>query len=149
MKPILQALLVADHAYEDKVTGKKIVVGIFNKVRYRPHKSLTENEQSEQRNVIQGGMHAGSPYAYLNITEVHGSANLELRYVDLSDRSVIFNKDFPVECDDPLATLEFIFPMPRIPTPHSGVFALELLCDGDPMGSHRITVEEFPSEDMQ
>jgi hypothetical protein len=147
VKPVLQALLVADHIYEDKATGKKIIVGIFNRVFFKKEPEQGAQKQEEQSNVIMGGMHIGSPYAYLNITDVHGQANLELRYVDLSDHSVIFKTHLPVVCPDPLATVEFILAMPPLPTPHAGVFALELLADGEPMGAHRISVEELPAEE--
>ena len=29
-RPLLQALLVADHVYQDKDTGKKVIAGTFN-----------------------------------------------------------------------------------------------------------------------
>jgi hypothetical protein len=149
VKPVLQALLVADHVYEDKRTGKKIVVGIFDRLLFKAQPESATGPTAEQEKeppVIKGGMHAGSPYAYLNITDVHGTVKLELRYVDLSDRSALFRTELSVKCDDPLATVELILPMPPLPTPHPGVYALELLADGDPMGSHRITVEELVEE---
>jgi hypothetical protein len=31
-KPILQSLILADHVYEDKLTGKRIIAGIFNRI---------------------------------------------------------------------------------------------------------------------
>ncbi len=31
-KPVLQSLILADHVYEDKLTGKRIIAGIFNRI---------------------------------------------------------------------------------------------------------------------
>lgn len=31
-KPILQSLILADHVYEDKLTGKRIIAGVFNRI---------------------------------------------------------------------------------------------------------------------
>lgn len=31
-KPVLQSLILADHIYEDKLTGKRIIAGVFNRI---------------------------------------------------------------------------------------------------------------------
>lgn len=31
-KPVLQSLILADHVYEDKLTGKRIIAGVFNRI---------------------------------------------------------------------------------------------------------------------
>jgi hypothetical protein len=50
VKPILQAILVADHIYTDQTTGKKIVAGIFNSLRFE--KSVAPSSQNpEARNL--------------------------------------------------------------------------------------------------
>ena len=46
-----------------------------------------------------------------------------------------------VACDDPLATVELVLPVPPLPrTP--GHYALELLYKNELIGSHRVTVQE-------
>ena len=46
-----------------------------------------------------------------------------------------------VACDDPLATVELVLPVPPLPrTP--GHYALELLYENELIGSHRVTVQE-------
>jgi hypothetical protein len=81
---------------------------------------------------------AGSPYAYVSMTEVRGQRMFQLRYVDLNENQEMFSTTFGVECHDPLETVQLSLPLPPLPVPHEGVFALELLCDGELMGSHRI-----------
>lgn len=81
---------------------------------------------------------AGSPFVYLSLTELQGSGKFELRYVDLNENSLVFGTGFEVSCRDPLETIQIVIPLPPLPIPHEGVFALELLCDGELLGSHRV-----------
>ncbi len=41
---------------------------------------------------------------------------------------------------DRLATVEVSLPLPALPTPHAGVYALELLCGDVLLGSHRVRI---------
>lgn len=145
MKPVLQALLLADKIYDDRATGKKVIAGTFNRMLIAKNVALKQAEDSEGNKTIRmpGGMEAGSPSAYFSVTECRGQRRFVLRYVDLSDDKVYLSTEITVECDDPLRTVEAVLPMPRLPTPHPGVFALELLCDDEPVGALRIQVEEI------
>ena len=64
-----------------------------------------------------------------------------LRKCSLKDNQPLFEAQFLIECDDPLKTVELVLPLPTLPHV-AGVHALELLCDDQPIGSHRIIVEE-------
>ena len=149
VKPVLQALLLADHVYQDKDTGKKIVAGIFNRMlRGKTEQEIEKLPSGEKvKHVLRG--QAGSPYAFISLTEIRGLLPFELRYVDLSDNRVCLRTTFTVDCKDPLATVELSLAMPRLPTPHEGVYALELLCNDEPLGSLRITVESFPEHEEE
>jgi hypothetical protein len=39
--------------------------------------------------------------------------------------------------------VELVLPLPRLPIQESGIYALELLCDGDLLGSYRISAENL------
>ena len=150
MKPVLQALLLADRIYEDKSTGKKIVAGIFHRLFFqKPAKTATIEKDGDDQRLIPGGLQAGSPYAYVSLTDVRGTRRFALRYVYLDDDQVILKLDFEVSCDDPLQTVEIVVPLPSLPTPNPGTYALELLCEDEPIGSFRVKVEEIPTEDLQ
>jgi hypothetical protein len=147
VKPVLQALLLADHVYEDRGTRKKIVAGTFNTlgiVKLRNEQGGSPAAESKKPEKIVGGLQPGSPYAYISITEVHGSAELIMRYVDLQDNAILLQTGIKVQCNDPLETIEMIVALPPLPTPHVGVYALELLCGEEMMGAHRVRVIEVP-----
>ena len=134
-KPILKALVVADHVYKDSLTGKVIVCGIFHQLTIRPPQ--TGRIALEQ---VQGGFAAGSPFAYVSVTDADGDHSFSLRYVDLATDLVHFEVTVNTSCKDPLSTIDIPVPLPPLPqTP--GVYALELLWkSNDPMGSFRISV---------
>lgn len=81
---------------------------------------------------------AGSPFAYVSLTELQGTRKFELHYVDLAENNVLFGTAFEVSCRDPLETIQITVPLPPLPIPHEGVYVLELLCEGELLGSHRV-----------
>lgn len=156
-KPLLQALLLADHVYKDAFSGKMVIAGTFNRVillkdqeaetgEGDPQSSDELARQAEGLRKLRAHevMRAGSPFAYISLTDVRGKVPLELRYVDLTDNRVILTVRFDVSSDTPLATIEQVIQMPPFLAPHEGVFALELLHDNEPLGSHRVTVDVAP-----
>jgi hypothetical protein len=165
LRPNLQALLLADHVYQDKDTGKKVIAGTFNRlnlVKRKPPNQVptdaTDNATeppSEKTSDIPPGMRElkpqdimsmGSPTAYASLTEIRGLTQLELRYVDLSNNAVLFGAKIDVICDDPLQTVEAVIRLPRLPSPHVGVYALELLWNDELLGSHRVTAVDAANE---
>jgi len=172
--PVLQALLVADQIYQDQATGKFVICGIFGSIFFIPHENETGSENSPPAN--SGGQPAGrsvensgaqlpgsaapapqqmslnrlirvgSPYAYVSLTEVHGQRSFELRYVDLKENTVVFAFEFKVDCRNPLETVQLSLPLPALPVLHEGVFVLELLCEGELLGSHRILTKRQPQQ---
>lgn len=147
MKPLLQALLLADRIYRD-TTGKHIIAGTFNKMVFTKGgaEPKTVEIDGEEKQLVAGGVQAGSPYVYISLTEIHGKIRCVLRYVNLKQNKALFQTHFTIECPDPLQTVEIVLPMPMLPHV-AGVHALELLCEDEPIGSHRIIVEEKKEED--
>ena len=83
---------------------------------------------------------AGSPYVYINLTDLRGKTELRLRYVSLEDHKVMFQTNlFPVTADSPLDSVEAIVPFPKLPLVPC-TYALELLSGDEPLGACRITV---------
>ena len=153
MKPIVQALLVADHIYTDEQSKKKIICGIFHRLYYRKlevapliGKDGGGEEEKRLLRVPLTGFDSGSPFCYIGLTSIHGIQDFELRYVDLAEDKPLFGVEFKVDCKNPLETVEIVFPLPRLPHDKPGNFALELLWKNEPLGLHRITVEEMKDE---
>lgn len=167
--PVLQALLVADQIYQDQATGKFVICGIFGTIFFIPHEnesaqaappnadgaSGNSGDQaasgpsgvqpaSQQQMPLNRFLRAGSPSAYVSLTEIHGQRSFELRYVDLNQNNVLFTFEFKVDCRNPLETVQLTLPLPVLPVPHEGVFALELVCEGELLGSHRILTKRQP-----
>lgn len=146
MGPVLQALLVADRVYEDK-SGKKIIVGTFNTCVFRkvrpPKREVTlEGARVEIPAILAA---AGSPYAYISLTNIHDSVTCDVRFVNLNTDEVLFHCSFNVKCNSPLETVEVVLPLPCLP-PVVGMHALELLSDNIPLGAYRIRMQEISTE---
>lgn len=171
--PVLQALLVADQIYQDQATGKFVICGIFGTIFFVPHENEPPADGSGPSNPGAGApgaqeappagpatpapgtpqqmplnrfIRAGSPSAYISLTEIHGQRLFELRYVDLNQNNVLFTFEFKVDCRNPLETVQLTMPLPVLPVPNEGVFALELLCEGELLGAHRILTKRQPRQ---
>jgi hypothetical protein len=138
-KPVLQAMVLADHVYQDRLTGKFIICGTFSTILFGPSPNTEPSAASQ--NVAAGLVsRAGSPYLYLALAEVHGDVQLSLRFVDLSDASVLIQAEIIVASNDPVAVAEYILPMPPLPAERIGNYSLDLLYDEELLGSWRIAV---------
>ena len=166
--PVLQAMLLADQVYQDRGTGKYVICGIFSAIHFTPKDDAAGMDRAAGSGGGGGGgggdplgepgagfdpssstptptpvpiarlVRAGSPFAYVSLTELQGSRKFELRYVDLAENNVLFGTAFEVSCRDPLETIQITVPLPPLPIPHEGVYVLELLCEGELLGSHRV-----------
>ncbi|MBI1344914.1 hypothetical protein GC163_01345 [bacterium] len=146
VKPTLQALLVADHAYSDATTGKKIIAGIFHTI-YSKTQALPQDRPKGtpmQLQVPPAGFSMGSPFAYISLINVRGAQPFVLRYVDLGTDVVRFQTDFRVDCQDPLSPVEVVMPLLPLPVDKPGSFALELLWRDESLGTYRIHVKPSP-----
>lgn len=147
VKPVMQAMILADRIYEDKSTGKKVIAGTFNKLLFgkvpSPQPPDQKGGEEAKPSYIQGGTNAGSPYIYISLTDLHGAVPLVLRYMLLDDDHEFFRCDLQVESNDPLKTIEVVLPLPNLPTPKAGIYAIELWCHDEPLGTLRIVAEEI------
>jgi hypothetical protein len=150
-KPILQSLILADHIYEDKLTGKRVIAGIFNRI-VRGKRVMKPAPGSEEggggtpgQRVLEippTGLQSGSPFAYISLTEVRGPTPFLLQLVNLDDDMALFKSDLKVDCPNPLYTIELTVPLPPIAPPKAGIYALEVLYNNEILGSLRIVVED-------
>src|SRR5262249_39783098 len=143
-KPVLQAMVLADHVYREADTGKFLIIGTFGSLTVRrPRQAASSTGQPPSddgtRTVSSKDVtKAGSPYLYLALTGIHGKVNLELKYIDLSDATVIFEGNIELECPNPLIIAEFNVPLPPLPVRvpiEPGTYSLDLLHDGEILGA--------------
>jgi hypothetical protein len=144
MKPILQALVLADKVYEEK-TGKKIIAGTFNRIN-------TGKAQAQQITtpggtpavVMQGGTDPGCPWAYLSLTDVFDGTELKVQYNDVSTNAMIFELGVKIQNHDRLATIEIVVPLPHMNNfaPKPGTYSLDVMWKNEILGSHRVVVQE-------
>ena len=144
MKPVLQALVVADHVYEDR-SGKKIIAGTFNTYKFSQKPPVAEAQRPDgtKQTVLMGGMQSGSPYAYVSLTDVCDGTKLLIQFVNLATSAVLFGREVTIANVNRLSSVELIFPLPRLPIRESGIYAFEVVCEGDILGSYRITAESL------
>lgn len=160
MKPVLQAILLADRVYEDK-TGKKIIAGTFNRIFLsqtvsRPHPT----EMGKQ--LISGGTDIGSPSIYVSLTDLVADVDITLRLVNVSKNIVMLECPVNIKCPDRLATVEIVLALPPFGkiAMEPGTYTLDLVWrsgvrnkegvrsqEEELLGSHRLTVENAPNQD--
>jgi hypothetical protein len=144
VKPVLQALVLADRVYTDS-TGKKIIAGTFTHFWFSKSPVHKEVEQPDgtKRRLVAGGLQAGSPWVFLSLTDVCQGTKLLLRFVNIGKQETLFSTEVTVDSKDRLATIEVVLPLPMLPIGEPGTFAFEVMCDGDLLGSYRIVAAEM------
>lgn len=145
MKPVLQALVLADHVYTDRDSGKKIIAGTFDHILFKPIVELIQEVElpgGEKQQLIPGGVHSGSPYAYVSLTDVSAGTELTLQFVNLTKNVILLEKKATVNSKDRLRTVEIVAPLPALPISEAGVYALEVVWEGQILGSHRVVAEK-------
>jgi hypothetical protein len=151
MKPILQAILLADHVYSD-VSGKKVIAGTFNAVtKAKLTVSKLELADGTKRQLIPGGTHPGCPWIYISLTDVVDNTKVTLQFVNVSKNKLRFGMELAIKCNDRFAVVEITQPLPPHDKlfPESGVYSLDLLWEGEIIGSHRIVVSDYRPEGPQ
>ncbi len=129
--PTLQALVLADQVYVESDTYKFIIAGTFRQL-------LTAELPCQFHR---------ETYAYVCMTNVHGTVNVHLRYIDLSTNQVLLRSmEFPVVASSPVETVELKIPVAPLPMPHEGVYALEVHVGDDMLGAFRVSVRRFAKE---
>jgi hypothetical protein len=124
-KPVLQAILLADYVYTDQLTQKKVIAGTFNQIQFSEFPASV------------------SVCVYAAITNLQGDFTVTFRYSDLDTNEALLTLagSSTIRSDDRLAVFEFVCYVPQMPAPHPGLYAMELLVDGELVGQSRIRVQ--------
>src|SRR5260370_19010298 len=145
MKPVLQALVLAERIYEDR-SGKKIICGTFNglligQLPLPDH----ENPDGSKIRLVPGGTDPGCPSVYISRTDVVDGTKLNLQFVNMTKNKVLFQTGLTINVKDRLRTVEIVAPLPPLAryVTEPGTFSLDVLCDNEILGSHRLLVKEL------
>lgn len=146
MKPVLQALVLAERIYEDR-SGKKVIAGTFNVVligKTQPSQEVEHPDGSRQR-LIPGGTDMGCPAVYVSLTDVVEGTEIILRFVNVSKNQEMLSKGYRIESVDRLATVEIVAQLPPFSRMglEAGTFSLDVLWKGEILGSHRVRVVDI------
>lgn len=144
MKPVLQALVLAERIYDDK-TNKKIIAGTFNQLMIgQVPVQQVELPDGTKKQMLIGGTDPGCPSAYMSFTDIVDGTEITLQLVNVSKNCVNFGTAFAIKSNDRLATVEIIAPLPPIAAwgIEPGTFSLDVVCEGEIIGSHRIVVKQ-------
>ena len=147
MKPVLQALVLADRVYQE-VGGKKIIAGTFGGYKFseRPPVAEISRPDGTKQRVLRGVMQAGSPFAYLSLTDVCDSTAIQVQFVNLSKNILLFGNQVEVSNVDRLSNVELVLPLPTLPITEAGVYALQIVCEGEILGSWRVVAEDLDAK---
>lgn len=147
MKPVLQALVLADRVYQD-VSGKKIIAGTFTGYKFSKRPPVAEVVQPDgtKQKVLMGGMQMGSPSAYVSLTDVCDGTTIQLQFVNLSKNVILFANKVAIANVDRLSNVELVLPLPVLPISEAGVFALQVVCEGEILGSWRIVAKDLDAK---
>ena len=148
-RPVLQAMVLADHVYQDRSTGKYLIAGTFSRLWISPPKPAPTPNQpvvfQGTESLSRAVSAAGSPHLYVALSDVHGAISLAVRYVDLSNGATLLELTLGTSSPDPLALTELGIPLPRLPLPHAGAYSLDVLHDGEILGSCRVVIDQATS----
>ena len=124
-RPVLQAIILADHVYEDMHSGKKVIAGTF----------------CEMAAVSFPSKYNRGAFLFLSLTEFQGKLPITIEYVDLVRNETLLEfGDIIAFANTPLETCELVVELPELPLPHPGTYAFEVFLYDVPLGSFRFVV---------
>lgn len=125
-KPTPLAMIICDTVIEDRLTGKKSLIGIFNNISVQkfPCQHPTLN-------------------VFFALTEGIGEYKGCLRCVKLDTNEAIMNLNGPLPFPNRLATVEFNFELKNVVFPSEGQYIFELLCDEQLVISRKFIVSKI------
>ncbi len=121
--PTLASLLICDQVIDDRITGKKSAIGLFNTVWV---------------SALPGRIQQVTVMA--SLTEISGPTPLELRLVRDADNALLMQSTGTLDAPDPLTVVDLVFSMQGVHIASPGQYAFELYARGDLLGRRRFHV---------
>src|ERR1700677_3492979 len=145
MKPVLQALVLAERIYSDAQTNKKVICGTFNQLVVGMVQLVAQKPDGSIVNLIPGGTDMGSPSVFISLTDVVDGTEIALQFVNQTKNIVLLQTGFKLQVKDRLQTIEIVAPLPSMSqiVKETGIYSLDILCEGEILGSHRLVVRNL------
>ena len=115
--PVIVAALVCDVAVADPSTGKKNLIGIFDRVNVG---KFSTNRQIS---------------LYIKVTDAYGDYELEVRYVQVNSGKVLARAEGELHSNNKLASIDMIVPFPPLPIPEEGRYEFQVWANSIFLGS--------------
>lgn len=109
LSPVPVAFLICDQVSEDRSTGKKTVVGVFDAVRVMEFP----------------GVHSPATL-YIRLIDCEGNYECKIEFVQVSTQEVVMVMEGSLESSDRHAYVEMTPPMPQLPLPAPGEYEFRL-----------------------
>ena len=106
--PVLVAVLVCDAAVADPTTGKKTLIGIFDRVNIRSFP--TQQPMS----------------LYVKLTDAEGLYKVEARYVQTNSGQELARAEGQAQFASRLGSLDFSISLPPLPIPSEGRYEFQI-----------------------
>lgn len=115
--PVLVAVLICDVAVPDPSTGKKNLIGIFNRINVM--KFPTTRPMS----------------VYIKLTDADGYYEFDVRFVQVKTGEVLAGAKGELKATDRLASTDLCIQFPPLPMPEEGRYEFQVLANSIFLGS--------------
>lgn len=115
--PLLVAALVCDVAIADPSTGKKSLIGIFDRI------AVKQFPTSRQMSL------------YLKVTDAIGTHNLSIKYVRTETDEVLGEVQGQLSASDPRRSQDLSVQLPPVPIPAPGRYEFRVFADSVYIGA--------------
>jgi Family of unknown function (DUF6941) len=129
--PLLVAALVCDVAVADPSTGKKNLIGIFDRIQV--------GQFPTQR----------AASLYIKLTDAEGSYKIEVRYVEANSGRQLAAAEGELQIHDRRFSVDLYMPFPPLPIPHEGRYEFQIWANSMFLGSAFIDAFQPPAPGME
>lgn len=124
-KPIVLGMIICDTVIEDKLTNKKTLIGLFNRIN------------SPKTPCVHPCVNV-----FLCLTEGIGEYDGKLRCINVTTDKPILEIGGKINFKDIKEVIELNFELQGIMFPSFGEYRFEFFCNGDPLISRRFVISE-------
>jgi hypothetical protein len=124
--PVGLAIVICDQIIEDKLTGKKSLIGIFNQI-------ATQNFPCRHPQVC----------VFVSLTEGRGQCTARLRIVHDESDHVVAEVNGNIQFPDVHTVVELNFNLVGLVLPNPGMYSIEFYCDDAIILERRFTVSHI------